>query len=72
MLFRKILWSKILPLRQPPQIFHPRQTGEWHRSVMAHAAKSPLYQALEILIQESPGTLPRGSDPHTGYVVLLP
>ncbi|GMV15181.1 MAG: hypothetical protein AMXMBFR56_34050 [Polyangiaceae bacterium] len=34
---------------------HPRQTGEWHRSVMAHAAKSPLYQALEILIEEQVG-----------------
>jgi len=34
---------------------HPRQTGEWHRSVMAHAAKSPLFQALEILIEEQVG-----------------
>lgn len=34
---------------------HPRQTGEWHRSVMSHASKSPLYQALEILIEEQVG-----------------
>jgi len=34
---------------------HPRQTGEWNRSVMAHAASSPLYQALEILIEEQVG-----------------
>lgn len=34
---------------------HPRQTGEWHRSVMAHSVKSPLFQALEILIQEQAG-----------------
>ncbi len=34
---------------------HPRQSGEWHRSVMAHSVKSPLFQALEILIQEQGG-----------------
>ncbi len=31
---------------------HPAQTVQWQRSVMGHAAKSPLFQALEILIQE--------------------
>lgn len=31
---------------------HPRQTAEWKRSVMGHSAKSPLFQALEMLIQE--------------------
>ena len=34
---------------------HPRQTAEWKRSVMGHSAKSPLFQALEILIQEQVG-----------------
>ncbi len=34
---------------------HPRQAGEWHRSVMAHSVKSPLFQALEILIEEQVG-----------------
>jgi eukaryotic-like serine/threonine-protein kinase len=34
---------------------HPRQTGEWHRSVMAHSVKSPMFQALEILVEEQVG-----------------
>lgn len=34
---------------------HPRQTAEWKRSVMGHSAKSPLFQALEILIEEQVG-----------------
>lgn len=34
---------------------HPRQSAEWKRSVMGHAAKSPLFQALEILIEEQVG-----------------
>ncbi len=34
---------------------HPRQTSEWERSVMAHSAKSPLFQSLEMLIQEQVG-----------------
>ena len=34
---------------------HPRQSAEWSRSVMAHAADSPLFQSLEILIQEQVG-----------------
>jgi hypothetical protein len=34
---------------------HPRQTAEWKRSVMGHAAKSPLFQSLEILIEEQVG-----------------
>ncbi len=34
---------------------HPRQTAEWKRSVMAHSAQSPLFQALEILIEEQVG-----------------
>ncbi len=34
---------------------HPRQTTEWKRSVMGHAAKSPLFQGLEILIEEQVG-----------------
>jgi len=34
---------------------HPRQSAEWSRSVMAHAADSPLFEALEMLIQEQVG-----------------
>jgi eukaryotic-like serine/threonine-protein kinase len=34
---------------------HPRQTSQWTQSVMAHSAKSPLFQALEILIEEQVG-----------------
>jgi eukaryotic-like serine/threonine-protein kinase len=34
---------------------HPRQAAEWHRSVMAHAAKSPLFQSLESAIEEQIG-----------------
>jgi hypothetical protein len=34
---------------------HPRQSGEWRRSVMAHAVDSPLFQALELLIEEQVG-----------------
>jgi len=34
---------------------HPRQAAEWTRSVMAHAARSPLFQSLEILIEEQVG-----------------
>lgn len=34
---------------------HSRQTAEWRRSVMAHAVKSPLYNALEIAIEEQFG-----------------
>lgn len=34
---------------------HARQTSEWRRSVMAHAARSPLFQGLEMLIQEQVG-----------------
>jgi hypothetical protein len=43
---------------------HPRQTAEWRRSVMAHAARSPLFQALELLIEEQVGRsneCPRGA-----------
>jgi eukaryotic-like serine/threonine-protein kinase len=34
---------------------HPRQAAEWRRSVMAHAVKSPLFNALESLIEEQAG-----------------
>ncbi|MCA9689165.1 MAG: hypothetical protein KC636_06110, partial [Myxococcales bacterium] len=34
---------------------HPRQTNEWQRSVMGQSARSPLFQALEILIEEQVG-----------------
>jgi hypothetical protein len=34
---------------------HPRHTSEWRRSVMAHASTSPLFQSLELLIQEQVG-----------------
>jgi hypothetical protein len=34
---------------------HPAQSAEWRRSVMAHAVSSPLFQALELLIEEQVG-----------------
>ncbi len=34
---------------------HPRQAAEWQRSVMAYAAKSPLFGSLESLIEEQFG-----------------
>ncbi|WP_437922698.1 hypothetical protein WMF37_27105 [Sorangium sp. So ce291] len=34
---------------------HGRQASEWRRSVMAHAVKSPLFNALESLIEEQVG-----------------
>lgn len=34
---------------------HPRHAAEWRRSVMAHAVSSPLFQSLELLIEEQVG-----------------
>ncbi|MCA9707098.1 MAG: hypothetical protein KDK70_14690 [Myxococcales bacterium] len=34
---------------------HPRQVAQWTQSVMAHSARSPLFQALELLIEEQAG-----------------
>lgn len=34
---------------------HARQVAEWQRSVMAHAAKSPLFGALESAVEEQVG-----------------
>ncbi|MBX7083169.1 MAG: hypothetical protein K1X88_28440, partial [Nannocystaceae bacterium] len=34
---------------------HPDHTAQWHGSVMAHSVRSPLFQSLEILIQEQGG-----------------
>jgi eukaryotic-like serine/threonine-protein kinase len=34
---------------------HPRQSAEWSRSVMAQSVESPLFQSLEMLIQEQVG-----------------
>ncbi|WP_437301369.1 serine/threonine protein kinase [Sorangium sp. So ce426] len=34
---------------------HGRQAAEWRRSVMAHSVKSPLFNALESLIEEQVG-----------------
>ena len=34
---------------------HPRQVAQWTQSVMAHSIRSPLFQGLEILIQEQVG-----------------
>ena len=48
-------------------VCHPSQTAQWHRSVMGHSAKSPLFQALEILIQEQVG---RSDDCRHGAGVL--
>ncbi len=64
---------------------HARQAAEWRRSVMAHSVKSPLFNALESLIEEQAGrenTCPNGAgilrrvdtatacrDPQTGLPV---
>ncbi len=43
---------------------HAREVSEWQRSVMAHAAKSPLYGALESAVEEEVGrdaTCPNGA-----------
>ena len=43
---------------------HARQAAEWRRSVMAHSVKSPLFNALESLIEEQVGredTCPNGA-----------
>jgi hypothetical protein len=34
---------------------HPRQAAEWRRSVMGHSLKSPLFNALEALVEEQVG-----------------
>ena len=34
---------------------HPEHAAQWHGSVMAHSVKSPLFGALEILIEEQAG-----------------
>jgi len=34
---------------------HPEHAAQWHGSVMAHSVKSPLFGALEILIEEQVG-----------------
>ena len=34
---------------------HPRQAAEWRRSVMGHSVKSPLFNALEALVEEQVG-----------------
>jgi hypothetical protein len=34
---------------------HPKQAAEWSQSIMGHAVKSPLFNALESLIQEQVG-----------------
>ncbi len=34
---------------------HPRQVAQWTQSVMAHSIRSPLFQGLEILIEEQVG-----------------
>ena len=48
---------------------HPRQAAEWRRSVMAHSVKSPLFQSLEMLIQEQVG---RDRDCPEGAGILRP
>ncbi|HVJ14029.1 MAG TPA: hypothetical protein VM686_01250, partial [Polyangiaceae bacterium] len=48
---------------------HPRHAAEWRGSVMAHAATSPLFQALEQLISEQIG---RDADCPNGAGVLRP
>ncbi|MFO0755384.1 MAG: hypothetical protein U0359_02770 [Byssovorax sp.] len=46
---------------------HARQAAEWRRSVMAHAVKSPLFNALESLIEEQVG---RDNDCPNGAGIL--
>jgi hypothetical protein len=46
---------------------HPRQAAEWRRSVMAHSVKSPLFNALESLIEEQAG---RDADCPNGAGIL--
>ena len=46
---------------------HPEQTAQWHGSVMAHSVKSPLFQGLEMLIEEQVG---RRSDCPDGAGIL--
>lgn len=46
---------------------HPRHVAEWRRSVMAHAVRSPMFQSLELLIQEQVG---RDADCPEGAGVL--
>jgi hypothetical protein len=48
---------------------HPRHASEWRGSVMAHAATSPLFQALEQLITEQVG---RSRDCADGAGILRP
>ncbi len=51
------------------QSCHPRHSAEWSGSVMAHAATSPLFQALEQLIEEQIG---RDNDCASGAGILRP
>jgi len=46
---------------------HPRQSAEWRRSAMAHAADSPLFLSLEMVIEEQIG---RSDDCPDGAGVL--
>lgn len=46
---------------------HPNHVLEWERSVMAHAARSPLFNALDMVIQEQLG---RSNDCPNGAGVL--
>ncbi|XXX71682.1 hypothetical protein WMF30_28960 [Sorangium sp. So ce134] len=46
---------------------HGRQAAEWRRSVMAHSVKSPLFNALESLIEEQVG---RDADCPNGAGIL--
>jgi hypothetical protein len=46
---------------------HPRHAAEWRRSVMAHAVSSPMFQSLELLVQEQVG---RDADCPEGAGVL--
>ncbi len=46
---------------------HSRQAAEWKRSVMAHSVKSPMFQALEMLVEEQVG---RSNDCPDGAGIL--
>ncbi|XYH92424.1 hypothetical protein ACMHYB_31665 [Sorangium sp. So ce1128] len=58
---RPVAVAPVAPLAEPQTAAedcaacHGRQASEWRRSVMAHSVKSPLFNALESLIEEQVG-----------------
>ncbi|HEY8146933.1 MAG TPA: hypothetical protein VIG06_29835 [Kofleriaceae bacterium] len=57
---KKVVVGERAPLAHAAEVgdcasCHPRQSAEWSRSVMAQSVESPLFQSLEMLIQEQVG-----------------